>query len=139
MFRNAATAPALWVGTVHHAGIELDHAVFIGQPAITDAVIVGVAFDDVDPGNHRVERVRAGLQHGRGFVRRRQSVGAGHNHRPAATTGWNRTVAGGLRTVTGLIATAQRSTGSRRTGSNGHGTDECSTRQWIMHGVLRTN
>ena len=42
---------------VHDGGIELDHAVLVGQAAEADRVVLGIGLDDRHPLDRRVERV----------------------------------------------------------------------------------
>jgi hypothetical protein len=44
---------------VHARRIELDDSLAIGQPAISDARILGIELDDVDAGDERLENVGA--------------------------------------------------------------------------------
>src|SRR5208337_745454 len=48
----------------HAAGIELDHAVLVGQATQPDAVVVRIVFRPGDDLHHRIQRVAAAAQHG---------------------------------------------------------------------------
>ena len=63
-------------GAVHDAGVEFDHAFFVGQAAVADGVIFGIFLDDVDAGDHGVQRVAAAAGF-HGALAGAQAVGAG--------------------------------------------------------------
>jgi hypothetical protein len=44
---------------VHAGGVELDHAVLVGEPAVADRIVLGVELLDLHPLDGRVERVGA--------------------------------------------------------------------------------
>ncbi len=85
--------PATARRPVHHRSIQLDHALLVGQAAVTNRVIVGVLFVDVDSRDHGIERVPAGLHlvHGTGTrpqpVRARDDDGPGRRGRYTAPGG----------------------------------------------------
>src|SRR5258707_5988331 len=49
-------------GPVHHAGIEFHFALLVGQPAVSDGVIIGIVFDDGDRSYDGVQRVATFLE-----------------------------------------------------------------------------
>ena len=51
--------------SVHATGIKLHHAVGVGQPAVTDAVIERIQLDDVHPGDQGIEHVGIATRHHR--------------------------------------------------------------------------
>src|SRR5438067_13523526 len=50
-------------GTVHAAGIKLNHALFVGKTAKSDALIVGIIFLRLGNEQHGVKRVLAIFEH----------------------------------------------------------------------------
>ena len=50
-------------GAVHARGVQLDHAVFIGESPKTNTVVVGIVFLRFAHGDGGVERIAAGLEH----------------------------------------------------------------------------
>src|SRR6202007_1528551 len=76
------------VGPVHHAGVELDFAFFVGQPAVANGVVVRVVFHHGDGGNDGIKRVAALLEDIHAAAERVHSVGAGDNDRAFALRGW---------------------------------------------------
>ncbi len=77
-------------GAVHAARIQLDHAVFVGQAAVTDGVVCGVFFDDVHAGDYGVERVGALADHLHCFLDGAQTVGTADGDRFARGGGLRR-------------------------------------------------
>jgi hypothetical protein len=53
---------------VHAAGVEFDHAFFIGQASEADAVIFGIVFGAFDDAERGVQRVTSVLEEGEGIV-----------------------------------------------------------------------
>ena len=68
MPRIEATDPQRRGGSVHHAGIEFDYALFIRQAAVSDGAVFRIEFVDIDTGDNGIERIAAGLKnlHGAG-------------------------------------------------------------------------
>ena len=68
MPRMEATEPQRRDGSVHDAGVEFDHALFVRQPAVSDGSVLGIEFVDVDAGDDGIERIAARLEdlHGAG-------------------------------------------------------------------------
>ena len=65
---HASNRPGAPRRTVHAAGIEFHHAFFVGQPAQSDAVFVGIIFRAFHHFQRRIERVAAVFQEGEGIV-----------------------------------------------------------------------
>src|SRR5258707_14011817 len=63
-------------GPVHDAGVQLDFALFVGEAAVADGVVVGVVFDNGDGGHDRVEGVATVFQDVHAAAERLHSVGA---------------------------------------------------------------
>ena len=55
------SAAARWA--VHYAGVELHYAFFVGQATVSDRIVFGVEFHQVDSGNDGIECIVPGLQH----------------------------------------------------------------------------
>ena len=72
---------------VHDAGVEFDDAVFVRQTAVTDGMIVGILFDDVDAGDGSVERVGALAHQVDSLLRGWESVSAGDRQRSLRPAG----------------------------------------------------
>src|SRR4029077_1520236 len=66
---------------------ELDFALFVGQAAVADGVIVGVVLDDGDGGNDGVKRVAAFFEDVHAAAERVDAVGAGDDERALALRG----------------------------------------------------
>ena len=58
--RRHATRPVGRAG--HAARVQLDDSQRVGEPAISDRVVVGIGLDQVDPLDHRVEGIGAPAQ-----------------------------------------------------------------------------
>ena len=69
---------------MHDRGIQLDHALFVGQPAQSDAVLVRVVLQEIHARNHGLERVRAVLDQLHRLRGRPRSVAAGNDQGPHA-------------------------------------------------------
>ena len=68
-------------GAVHDAGIELGHAVFIRQPAVSDRGVFRIELLNIDAGDDRVERIGALLHHVHGALSGSKAVRAGDDDR----------------------------------------------------------
>ena len=66
-------------GTMHDAGVEFDFALFIGQAAVPDGIVVGIIFDDRDDRHDGVERVPVFLENVHALVEGVDAIGAGDN------------------------------------------------------------
>ena len=69
--------------TVHAAGVELDHALGIGQAAVADRDVVWVGFDDPHTFHRRLDRIKPRLHALHGSTHRLEAVLRGHCDRPA--------------------------------------------------------
>src|SRR6266446_3736075 len=96
---------------MHYAGIEFDFALFIGQPAVTDRIIIRIVFDNSYRGNDRVQRVAALLEDVHAAAKRVHPVSAGDDHGPLTLRGG--LCAGSPIADTGLKSASRR--GGRRT------------------------
>src|SRR6266852_5172309 len=63
-------------GAVHDAGVQLDFALFVGQAAVADGIVVGVVFDDGDGGYDGVEGVATFFEDVHAATERVDPVGA---------------------------------------------------------------
>ena len=63
-------------GPMHAGGVELHHAVGVGQPAVADRVVVGVELLDLHALDGRIQGVGALHQHVEGLLHRAQPVRA---------------------------------------------------------------
>jgi hypothetical protein len=69
---------------MHHAGIEFDVAVLVGQPAVTHRSIIGIVFNHIHRGEGGVERVATLAQDFHPAVERMQPVRAGNDDGPGS-------------------------------------------------------
>ncbi len=69
---------------VHDAGVKLDLAFFVGQPAIADGIIVGIVFDNSDSGDDRVKRVATFFKNVHPAAKRVDPVRTGDDDRTLA-------------------------------------------------------
>src|SRR5208282_352661 len=67
---------------VHHAGVEFNFTLLVGQAAVAYAVIVGIVFHDSYSGDGRVERIAAGFQDLHALLEGVQAVGRRNDQRP---------------------------------------------------------
>ncbi len=74
-------------GPVHHAGVELHFAFFVGQTAVSNGVVIRIVFDDGDSGNDRLEGVAPLLQDIHTFIEGMKAIGAGNDERAFALRG----------------------------------------------------
>src|SRR5229473_3444666 len=74
-------------GAVHDAGVQLDFALFVGEAAVANGVVVGVVFDDGDGGHDGVEGVATFFEDVHAAAERLHSVGAGDDERALALRG----------------------------------------------------
>ena len=65
---------------MHDGRIQFDDAVFVGQPAEADAVIIGIVFNQANPGDNGLECVRALLDEFHRFGGGLQAVGTGDDN-----------------------------------------------------------
>ena len=77
--RHAARAPRR---PMHHASIQLHHAVFIRQSAVADRVVIRVVFHNRHRGHRRVQRVAAALQNLHPLSQRVHPIRRRNHHRP---------------------------------------------------------
>src|SRR5207302_1876120 len=63
-------------GSVHARGIELDHAVSVGQAPVANGIVVGVELLDLHALDHRVERIGALHEHVERLLHRAEPVRA---------------------------------------------------------------
>ena len=59
---------------MHDAGVQFHDTLFVGQGAVTHAVLIGIEFGDVDSGDHCIQRVSATQQHLHGLLACHQAV-----------------------------------------------------------------
>src|SRR4029077_20101767 len=69
-------------GSVHAAGVEFDHAFFIGKAAESDGIVVRVIFRALYNAQGRVERVTAAFQESEGVVEVIDAVVGADDDRP---------------------------------------------------------
>src|SRR5271166_580363 len=72
----AAHRPAASCWAVHHACVQLYHALLVGQATVADGAILGIFFVNVYTGNHRVERIGALFEQVHGALGCPKAVGA---------------------------------------------------------------
>ncbi len=64
--------------SMHHAGIELNHSLFVGDPAVPYGHVVGVILHQIDAGDRGIEGIGAGAHSLDRALYRPQAVGAGN-------------------------------------------------------------
>ncbi len=69
---------------MHAAGVEFDHALFVGKAAQSDAIVVRIVFRSLDHAESGVQRVAAVLQESECVVEVFDAIVGTDNDRPLA-------------------------------------------------------
>ena len=86
-FLNRADGARAPRRAVHNGSVQFDHALFVGQAAVADGIVVGVVFDLGDYGENGIERVAATFQEVHSVVQMLQAIGRGDDQRANAFCG----------------------------------------------------
>ena len=83
-FLDGADGSGLARRSVHHAGIQLDDAVFIGQAAVAHGIVVGIVFDLGHNRERGVQRIATGFEQSHSVIEMLQAVCGRNNQRTNA-------------------------------------------------------